>query len=128
MITTSLTWNITDLKRHSSDGFVYEIRYSVTGVSTETVGGASTTFQHTMNGGYMVPDHTRTGSEIPYANVTQDNVVSWVQNGFVGIVTVGVGSDAITTTGIELEKSVFPDHLMVLYLRPTPTSGTVTPW
>ena len=71
MITTSLTWNITDLKRHSSDGFVYEIRYSVTGVSTETVGGASTTFQHVMNGGYMVPDHTRTGSEIPFDNLTE---------------------------------------------------------
>ena len=38
MITTSLTWNITDLMKHDSDGFVYEIKYSITGISTETVG------------------------------------------------------------------------------------------
>jgi len=55
-------------------------------------------------------------------------VVSWVQNGFVGVTTVGVGTDAITTTGIELEKSVVTDHLMVLYSRPAPTSASGTPW
>jgi len=71
---------------------------------------------------------SRTGSEIPYDNVTQDNVISWVQNGFVGVTTVGVGTDAITTTGIELEKSNVTDHLYVLYTRKPPTSGTGTPW
>ena len=37
-ISTSLTWNITDTMRDNSDGFVTEIRYSITGVSTETTG------------------------------------------------------------------------------------------
>ena len=61
-------------------------------------------------------------------SVSQDNVISWVQNGFVGVTTVGVGTDAITTTGIELEKSNVTDHLYVLYTRKPPTSGTGTPW
>ena len=101
MITTSLTWNITDLKRHSSDGFVYEIRYSVTGVSTETVGGASTTFQHVMNGGYMVPDHTRTGSEIAFSNLTETQIVNWVKT--------GIGSIDVATF-----ETVIPGHLSAM--------------
>ena len=101
MITTSLTWNITDLKRHSSDGFVYEIRYSVTGVSTETVGGASTTFQHVMNGGYMVQDHTRTGSEIAFSDLTETQIVNWVK--------AGIGSDDVATF-----ETIIPGHLSAM--------------
>ena len=101
MITTSLTWNITDLKRHSSDGFVYEIRYSVTGISTETVGGISTTFQHVIGGGYMVPDHTRTGSEIPFDNLTETQIVNWVK--------AGIGS-----TDVETFETIIPGHLSAM--------------
>ena len=101
MITTSLTWNITDLKRHSSDGFVYEIRYSVTGISTETVGGISTTFQHVIGGGYMVPDHTRTGSEIPFDNLTETQIVNWVK--------AGIGSDDVATF-----ETIIPGHLSAM--------------
>ena len=102
MITTSLTWNITDLKRHSSDGFVYEIRYSVTGISTETVGGISTTFQHVIGGGYMVPDHTRTGSEIPFDNLTETQIINWVK--------AGIGSDDVTTF-----ETIIPGHLSAMH-------------
>ena len=122
MITTSLTWNITDLKRHSSDGFVYEIRYSVTGVSTETVGGASTTFQHVMNGGYMVPDHTRTGSEIAFSNLTETQIVNWVK--------AGIGSTDVATF-----ETVIPGHLSAMRdgsLNPknfdTNTTSSGLPW
>ena len=101
MITTSLTWNITDLKRHSSDGFVYEIRYSVTGISTETVGGISTTFQHVIGGGYMVPDHTRTGSEIPFDNLTETQIINWVK--------AGIGSDDVATF-----ETIIPGHLSAM--------------
>lgn len=101
MITTSLTWNITDLKRHSSDGFVYEIRYSVTGVSTETVGSASTTFEHVMNGGYMVPDHTRTGSETAFSSLTEAQIVNWVK--------AGIGSTDVATF-----ETVIPGHLSAM--------------
>ena len=127
-ITTSLTWEITNLDRDLSDDFITAANWKITGICTVTSGSASTTYGPVYHEGSLSFNTSRTGSEIPYKDVTQDNVISWVQNGFVGIVTVGVGSDAITTTGIELEKSVITDHLMVLYSRPTPTSGTGTPW
>ena len=50
--------------------------------------------------------------------------VSWKES-------VPINSDLtcpeITTTGIELEKSVVTDHLMVLYTKSAPTSGSGTP-
>ena len=71
---------------------------------------------------------SRTGSETAYESVSQDNVIDWVKNGFVGVTTIGEGSDVITTTGLKLEESVVTDHLMVLYTRPAPSSGSGTPW
>ena len=127
-ITTSLTWEITNLDRDLSDDFITSANWKITGICTVTSGSASTTYGPVYHEGSLSFNTSRTGSEIPYANVTQDNVVSWVQNGFVGIVTVGVGSDAITTTGIELEKSVITDHLMVLYTKSNYATGSGTPW
>ena len=127
-ITTSLTWEITNLDRDLSDGFITSANWKITGICTVTSGSASTTYGPVEHQGSLNFNTSRTGSEIPYTDVTQNNVISWVQNGFVGVTTVGVGSEAITTTGIELEKSVVTDHLMVLYSRSASTSGTGTPW
>ena len=98
MITTSVTWNITDLARHDSDGFVYEIKYSITGISTETVGSASTTFEHVITGGYMVPDQTRTGKEIAFSSLTEGQIVNWVK--------AGIGS-----TEVAMLEDIIPNHL-----------------
>ena len=127
-ITTSLTWEITNLDRDLSDGFITSANWKITGICTVTSGSASTTYGPVEHQGSLNFNTSRTGSEIPYTDVTQNNVISWVQNGFVGVTTVGVGSDAITTTGIELEKSVVTDHLMFLYSKSASTSGTGTPW
>ena len=127
-ITTSLTWEITNVDRDLSDGFIKSANWKITGICTVTTGSASTTYGPVDHEGSLYFNTARTGSEIPYENVTQDNVISWVQNGFVGVTTIGEGSDAITTTGIELEKSVVTDHLMVLYTKSAPTSGSGTPW
>ena len=127
-ITTSLTWEITNLDRDLSDDFITAANWKITGICTVTSGSASTTYGPVYHEGSLSFNTSRTGSEIPYMDVTQDNVVSWVQNGFVGVTTVGVGSDAITTTGIELEKSVVTDHLMVLYTKSNYTTGSGTPW
>jgi|TARA_B000000532_G_C18718094_1_gene341290 hypothetical protein len=127
-ITTSLTWEITNVDRDLSDGFITSANWKITGICTVTSGSASTTYGPVDHEGVLSFNTSRTGSEIPYANVTQDNVISWVQNGFIGVTTIGEGSDAITTTGIELEKSVVTDHLYVLYTKKPPTSGSGTPW
>jgi len=127
-ITTSLTWEITNVDRDLSDGFITSANWKITGICTVTSGSASTTYGPVDHEGVLSFNTSRTGSEIPYANVTQDNVISWVQNGFIGVTTIGEGSDAITTTGIELEKSVVTDHLNVLYTKKPPISGSGTPW
>lgn len=127
-ITTSLTWEITNLDRDLSDGFITSANYRITGICTVSSGSGSTTYGPVYHEGSLSFNTSRTGNEIPYENVTQDNVISWVQNGFVGVTTVGVGTDAITTTGIELEKSHVTDHLYVLYTRKPPTSVSGTPW
>ena len=127
-ITTSLTWEITNVDRDLSDGFITSANWKITGICTVTSGSASTTYGPVDHEGVLSFNTSRTGSEIPYADVTQDDVISWVKSGFVGIVTVGVGSDAVTTNGIELEKSVVTDHLKVLYTKKLPTSGSGTPW
>ena len=127
-ITTSLTWEITNLDRDLSDDFITAANWKITGICTVTSGSASTTYGPVYHEGSLSFNTSRTGSEISYESVTQDNVIGWVKNGFVGVTTVGVGTDAITTTGLELEESVVTDHLMVLYTRPAPSSGSGTPW
>ena len=125
-ITTSLTWEITNVDRDLSDNFIASANWKITGICTVISGSASTTYgpvEHEGNSSFSRP-----GSGIPYDIVTQDDVISWVQNGFVGVTTIGEGSDAITTTGIELEKSVVTDHLMVLYTKSEPTFASGTPW
>ena len=102
MITTSVTWNITDLMRHDSDGFVYEIKYSITGISTETVGSASTTFEHVITGGYVVPDQTRTGSEIAFLSLTEGQIINWVKTG-------------MGTTEVAMYEDIIPNHLNAMH-------------
>ena len=101
-ISTSLTWNITDTMRDKSDGFVTEIRYSITGVSTETVGSGSTTFYHTVTGGYLVPDHTRTGSEIAFESLTKTQIINWVKD--------GMGADEVSGW-----ETAIPGHLLGMH-------------
>tara|TARA_B100000131_G_scaffold310170_1_gene341556 strand:- start:80 stop:460 length:381 start_codon:yes stop_codon:yes gene_type:complete len=123
-ITTSLTWEVTNVDRDLSDGFITGANWKITGICTVS----GTTYGPVYHEGSLNFNTSRTGSEISYESVTQDNVIGWVKNGFVGVTTVGVGTDAITTTGLELEESVVTDHLMVLYTRPAPSSGSGTPW
>jgi hypothetical protein len=78
-ISTSLTWNITNAIRDNSDGFVTEIRYSITGVSTESTNGR--TYTHVIRGGYLVPDHTRKGDEIDFDKLTESKIIEWLKAG-----------------------------------------------
>ena len=114
-ITTSLTWEVTNVDRDLSDGFITGANWKITGICTVTTGSASTTYGPIHHEGSLNFNTSRTGSETAYESVTQDNVIGWIKNGFVGVTTVGEGSDAITTTGLALEESVITDHLMVLY-------------
>ena len=75
-ITTSLTWTAENLTRETSDDFVIKSYWYLTGRTLNgTVGIA--TFR--MEGPCKFKT-SRTGSEIPYESVTQENVVGWVKN------------------------------------------------
>mgnify|MGYP001333482964 CR=1 FL=1 len=97
-ISTTVTWNITDTQRDNSDGFVTEIKYSIIGIATETVGSGSTTYRHIVRGGYQVPDHTRIGNETSFNSLNEDTIVGWVKN--------GIGS-----TDVAHWEKVIPLHL-----------------
>ena len=95
-LSTTTTWNITDTKRDNSDGFVTEIRYSITGVSTESTNGRA--YTHVITGGYLVPDHTRKGDEIDFDKLTKSQIIDWVK--------VGIGSDDVA-----MYEDIIPKHL-----------------
>ena len=88
--------------KHDSDGFVYEIKYSITGISTETVGSASTTFEHVITGGYIVPDQTRTGKEIAFSSLTEGQIINWVKTG-------------MGTTEVAMYEDIIPNHLNAMH-------------
>ena len=81
---------------------MYEIKYSITGISTETVGSASTTFEHVITGGYIVPDQTRTGKEIAFSSLTEGQIINWVK--------AGIGS-----TEVSMYEDIIPNHLNAMH-------------
>ena len=75
-ITTSLTWTAENLTSETSDDFIIKSYWYLTGRTFNgTVGIATFRID-----GPVKFKTSRTGSEIPYENVTQENVVQWVKN------------------------------------------------
>ena len=76
-ITTSLTWTASNLVRETSDDFIIKSHWYLVGKTLNgTVGIATFTME-----GVVKFNTTRTGSEIPYESVTQENVVGWIKTG-----------------------------------------------
>ena len=75
-ITTSLTWTADNLTRETSDDFIIKSYWYLTGRTLNgTVGIATFRLE-----GPVKFNTTRTGSEIAYDSVTEENVVGWVKN------------------------------------------------
>jgi len=75
-ITTSLTWTADNLTRETSDDFIIKSYWYLTGRTFNgSVGIATFRIE-----GPVKFNTTRTGSEIAYESVTQENVVGWVKN------------------------------------------------
>ena len=75
-ITTSLTWTAENLTSETSDDFIIKAYWYLTG---KTLNGSVGIATFRMEGPCKFKT-SRTGSEIPYENVTQENVVEWVKN------------------------------------------------
>mgnify|MGYP001291349265 CR=1 FL=1 len=110
-IETEITWSIDSVKRDISDGFITQAFWTMTGVAKEDGVGIATATQT----GPPVVFGVRPDPMIAYNNVTQANVISWVQ--------AGVG-----TTDIALYTNSLNRQLEVLYNPPAPTSATGVPW
>ena len=75
-ITTSLTWTAENLTSETSDDFIIKSYWYLTG---RTLNGSVGIATFRMEGPCKFKT-SRTGNEIPYENVTQENVVQWVKN------------------------------------------------
>ena len=75
-ITTSLTWTAENLTSETSDDFIIKAYWYLTG---RTLNGSVGIATFRMEGPCKFKT-SRTGSEISYENVTQENVVQWVKN------------------------------------------------
>ena len=75
-ITTSLTWTAENLTSETSDDFIIKAYWYLTG---RTLNGSVGIATFRMEGPCKFKT-SRTGNEIPYENVTQENVVQWVKN------------------------------------------------
>jgi hypothetical protein len=66
---TTITWNIAQLERHAADGIVFTVHY--------TVAASDGTYSSSAYGsiGLEQPE----GNVIPYADLTPEIVIGWVQ-------------------------------------------------
>ena len=75
-ITTSLTWTADNLTRETSDDFIIKSYWYLTG---RTFNGSVGIATFRMEGPVKF-NTTRTGSEIAYESVTEENVVGWTKD------------------------------------------------
>jgi hypothetical protein len=69
--TTTFTWNIANLERETSDGYVYTVHYTVNAFDGTYSAGA-----------YGSLGLERGDSLIPFADLTEEIVVGWLQEKF----------------------------------------------
>lgn len=69
MSTTTFTWNIANLERETSDGYVYTAHYTIDAKDTYSAGAYGSI-------GFERPE----GELIPFADLTLDLVVGWVKD------------------------------------------------
>ena len=101
-ITTSYTWNITELRNDTSDKFITHASFSITGVA-KSDGVAICTVRDTC----CTPlsfDTERTGSEKPFADVTESDMIGWIQAG-IGTINVNMLHKGID---ISIDKIINP--------------------
>ena len=77
---TTFTWKINNLEREVSDGYVYTAHYSVVGIS-DTLDPEGNPYN---SGAYGSVGFQRPGTLIPFADLTEDQVIGWVKQALGG--------------------------------------------
>ena len=112
-ITTAYAWTITDTVRDTSDGFITDAYWTLTGVaSSNSVAIATCKISGIQNFG-----STRTGSEIGYSSVTQANVISWVET--------GIGTTEVTNFKTNMSNCT---RSIIAGIGITPATSHGIPW
>jgi hypothetical protein len=98
---TTITWHIANLERETADGFVYTAHY--------TIDATDGTYN---SGAYGSIGFERPESLIPYGNLSESEVIGWVQT--------ALGADKITEIEVALENQLAEQR--------SPSKATGVPW
>ena len=110
-ISTTSTWSINQCTRDTSDGFILDANATLTGVAkSDSVGIATYPVLRTVGFGTVRPDPM-----IAYADVTEANVISWVET--------ELGSSDINSL-----KDNINVGLVNIWNPPAPTVANGVPW
>jgi len=72
---TTFTWKINTLERDTSDGYVFTAHYSVVGIS-DTLNPEGNPYN---SGAYGSVGLERPDTLVPYADLTEEQVIGWVK-------------------------------------------------
>ena len=72
---TTFTWKINTLERDTSDGYVFTAHYSVVGIS-DTLDPEGNPYN---SGAYGSVGLERPDTLVPYADLTEEQVIGWVK-------------------------------------------------
>lgn len=100
-MSTTFTWNISQLERETADGFVYTVHY--------TVNASDDTYS---SGAYGSVGLERPDTLIPYSDLTEDQVVGWVKEKF--------GDDKVAEIEAALQAQLDEQR--------SPTKASGIPW
>jgi hypothetical protein len=98
---TTTSWAIANLERETADGFVFTAHYTVNAKDDTYSAGAYGSL------GFERPDNL-----IPFADLTEDAVVSWVQE--------ALGADKVAEVEAALQAQLDEQH--------NPTKAAGVPW
>jgi len=101
VMTTAFTWAIANLERETADGFVFTAHYTISAKSAAYSAGAYGSI------GFERPDNL-----IPFADLTEAQVISWVQE--------ALGADKVAEIEAALQSQ--------LDEQAAPTKAAGVPW
>lgn len=101
-MSTTFTWRIANLERETSDGYVFTAHY--------TVDAADGTYRAGAYG--LIGLERPEGQLVPYSDLTEDQVISWVKN--------KLGVETVTNVEAALKAQLNEQH------QPTKAAGL--PW
>ena len=103
-MTTTFTWAIANLERHTSDGIVYTVHY--------TVNAEDGTYSAGAYGSLGLEAPAEGDTPIPFASLTEEVVVGWVKDHF--------GAEKVAEVEAALQDQLDEQH--------APQKATGVPW